>query len=820
MFVFKNIFPALLAIVLFGMATPGKAAPWLINAQQADLRSRPESVRDHFAHIESLPFDGMTITSASGSVLMNGTARSYAEISRDFAPLNGLTFTRMKHNFALVNVDHPADFFGDWSVTIENFRMFARVLREKGIEGIFFDNEEYAGALFNYPEDCSDLSKSLDEYREQARLRGRQIARAISDEFPDLVFVALHGPYSSFSDTPDEVRRGQTAWEVEEMRGPFSTGIIEGLDSLARFVDGGEIYGYRTTEDFQVSYDYRKMGIAATAAACPYISKSLRLVWPQKVGISFGVFNFPFAGEPMDPAILRTTLEHALRRCDDFVWLYCEELNWNAPGEFAQTWMDAVVGAKAAAQEPPASALPWVGITSPVVASRFNVPATIDIAATASEADGSISKVEFFSGTTKLGESSIPPYTFAWTNPAVGAYSLTAKATDNRGATTTSSAVIVTVGSAFSASINFQVAGVTAPVGYFTDIGEEFGDRGNGLSYGWNLPHSEHVRDRTDDVDRRLATLCEFRPEGVWEIAVPNGIYGVTVSIGDGTYPSTHTINAEGVNFWNAENLAAGQYRHRTLAIEVTDGRLTIDQGTAADSATRINYVIVTAASAPPSTPNRLTANSPASSSIELKWADNSSTEAGFQIRRSTHPDFSASTLLATLASDSTDYLDATVSAGTTYFYRVRATSAAGSSAFSTTESATPRMADLDGDGIPDLLESAPLTVGVDDRQIDSDGDGFSNAAEYIAETDPLDSQSRLEITRISIADTGSTGATVTLDFPTIFGPHYFVDFTDDLSGGIWTLLPGSQRTGDGTMQSVTDTAPSLARFFRLRVLK
>ena len=38
--------------------------------------------------------------------------------------------------------------------------------------------------------------------------------------------------------------------------------------------------------------------------------------------------------------------------------------------------------------------------------------------------------------------------------------------------------------------------------------------------------------------------------------------------------------------------------------------------------------------------------------------------------------------------------------------------------------SATPRLADSDGDGIPDLLEIAPYVVGVDDRQTDSDGDG------------------------------------------------------------------------------------------------
>jgi len=149
------LFPKLLRILLAAwvLTFTAEARPRLINTQQASFRSRPEFVRDHFAHIETLPFDGLALSTTTGAVLMKGTPRTYAEISADFAPLNGLVFTRMTHNFAIVFVDRPADFFGDWSATIENFRVLARVLREKGIAGIFFDNEEYAGTLFNYPED-------------------------------------------------------------------------------------------------------------------------------------------------------------------------------------------------------------------------------------------------------------------------------------------------------------------------------------------------------------------------------------------------------------------------------------------------------------------------------------------------------------------------------------------------------------------------------------------------------------------------------------------------------------------------------------------
>jgi PKD repeat protein len=53
--------------------------------------------------------------------------------------------------------------------------------------------------------------------------------------------------------------------------------------------------------------------------------------------------------------------------------------------------------------------------------------------------------VEFFQGATKLGEDATAPYSFEWTSVAAGTYSITAKATDNSGLSTTSQAISVTV---------------------------------------------------------------------------------------------------------------------------------------------------------------------------------------------------------------------------------------------------------------------------------------------------------------------------------------------------------------------------------------
>jgi hypothetical protein len=90
---------------------------------------------------------------------------------------------------------------------------------------------------------------------------------------------------------------------------------------------------------------------------------------------------------------------------------------------------------------------PTVSLTSPTNGAIFIAPAKISLAATAADPDGSVARVEFFSGTTKLGEDTSAPYTLQWNaGPSTaGIHTLSARATDNAGATTTSSARTITV---------------------------------------------------------------------------------------------------------------------------------------------------------------------------------------------------------------------------------------------------------------------------------------------------------------------------------------------------------------------------------------
>jgi uncharacterized repeat protein (TIGR02059 family) len=88
---------------------------------------------------------------------------------------------------------------------------------------------------------------------------------------------------------------------------------------------------------------------------------------------------------------------------------------------------------------------PKISITSPVDNSTFKAPATITITVDAYDSDGTINKVQFFSGSSKIGEVTSAPYSFTWQNVPIGKYSITAIATDNLLSTTASNAVALSV---------------------------------------------------------------------------------------------------------------------------------------------------------------------------------------------------------------------------------------------------------------------------------------------------------------------------------------------------------------------------------------
>ena len=87
---------------------------------------------------------------------------------------------------------------------------------------------------------------------------------------------------------------------------------------------------------------------------------------------------------------------------------------------------------------------PTVEITSPTNNAVFNPPASVTILVTATDAEGSVTNVEFFNGTSSLGSDTSSPFSITNTLPP-GLRELTAVATDNDGAKATSAVVRIKV---------------------------------------------------------------------------------------------------------------------------------------------------------------------------------------------------------------------------------------------------------------------------------------------------------------------------------------------------------------------------------------
>lgn len=104
-------------------------------------------------------------------------------------------------------------------------------------------------------------------------------------------------------------------------------------------------------------------------------------------------------------------------------------------------------------------ALPVVTVTSPTQYQAFPSPASIPLSATATPIIGSITKVEYFEGPTKIAEATQPPYSATWSNVPLGTYSISARAIDSVGdVSAMSNPVLVSVGSGTS-SVTVITAG-------------------------------------------------------------------------------------------------------------------------------------------------------------------------------------------------------------------------------------------------------------------------------------------------------------------------------------------------------------------------
>jgi hypothetical protein len=232
--------------------------------------------------------------------------------------------------------------------------------------------------------------------------------------------------------------------------------------------------------------------------------------------------------------------------------------------------------------------------------------------------------------------------------------------------------------------------------GYMTDIGAAYGDRtdrGNaGVSYGWiNSSTMAPVDNTANGRNRNSATvpanpqtpilelydsfnhLQKQTPPYWWEIAIPNGVYNVHIASGDATaQDSRFQMQVEGVTAYDRTPTAANRWVEGTIAVNVTDGKLTVGTGPNATNA-KLDFVEITSVDQPPTQAPVLQVT-PESSKVTLGWTGVPNAPT-YNLFRGTSP---GTETLYQSALTGTSFTDTAVTPGTTYSYYVVPTSLLG----------------------------------------------------------------------------------------------------------------------------------------------
>jgi hypothetical protein len=106
---------------------------------------------------------------------------------------------------------------------------------------------------------------------------------------------------------------------------------------------------------------------------------------------------------------------------------------------------------------------PTIALAAPTSGAGFTAPATVNLAANVTPNGHTITMVQFLNASNLLGQVSLAPYAFTWTNVAAGSYSLVARALYDTGNMVSCSPATISVANAPTLPLPWQTANIGSP---------------------------------------------------------------------------------------------------------------------------------------------------------------------------------------------------------------------------------------------------------------------------------------------------------------------------------------------------------------------
>ena len=195
----------------------------------------------------------------------------------------------------------------------------------------------------------------------------------------------------------------------------------------------------------------------------------------------------------------------------------------------------------------PTNQVPSVSISSPFDSETLPVSSSVTIEAVVSDVDGDVVSVDFSVDGASIGvdQNGNNGWKMEWTPPRVGTYTLSAVATDNDGASTTSDPVSVTFEQG-QPTANENDGMVPEAFAIHQNFPNPFNDR---TTFTFDIPQTSHVNLSVYDLSgRQVDTLLDEnlslgKHQMTWEgNNLPSGVYLIRMQTDDGTFYSRATL--------------------------------------------------------------------------------------------------------------------------------------------------------------------------------------------------------------------------------------------------------------------------------------